>query len=133
MDDVESFFCKCSVFYHTADRALTKYMKTFCIVVLWNSVRIVISGQCIGFHANLIKIESLRFRNCSIPSQVRTKMHVSSSSMISFWLICQIKELYHNIVKNISQYNRCYYMPDTRFPSIFLQNISSCNFCVIFA
>ena len=31
MDDVESFFCKCSVFYHTADRALTKYMKTFCI------------------------------------------------------------------------------------------------------
>ena len=57
MDDVESFFCKCSVFYHTADRTLTKYMKTFCIVVLWNSVRIVISGQCIGFHANLIKIE----------------------------------------------------------------------------
>ena len=24
-------------------------------------------------------------------------------------------------------------MPDTRFPSIFLQNISPCNFCVIFA
>ena len=35
-----------------------------------------------------IAIMDINFRNCSVPSQLRAKMHKKSPSVMAFWLVC---------------------------------------------